>query len=86
MNLESKRPEIDYPTTWQYKIIGSSVDEMIKAVESVIVDLEYDLSASNISQKGKYFSLNISVKVPSEIVRDLVFQKLSSHPAIKFVI
>jgi putative lipoic acid-binding regulatory protein len=86
MNLESKRPEVDYPTKWDYKIIGPDIDEMIEAVESVIVDVEYDISASNISRKGKYFSLNVSVVVPSEIVRDLIFQKLSAHPAIKFVV
>jgi putative lipoic acid-binding regulatory protein len=86
MDLESKKPEIDYPTKWEYKIIGADIDEMTKAVESVIVDLEYDISASNISKKANYFSLNLAVEVPSEIVRDLIFQKLSAHPAIKFVI
>ena len=86
MDIEGKKPKINYPTKWEYKIIGSDVDEMIKAVEDVIADLEYDLSASNISRKGKYFSLNVSVIVPSELIRDLIFQKLSSHQAIKFVI
>jgi len=86
MNLEGNRPEIDYPTKWEYKIIGADIDEMIKAIETIIVDLEYNLSASNISRKANYFSLNVSVLVPSEIVRDLIFRKLSAHPAIKFVI
>lgn len=86
MNLENKKPEINYPTKWDYKIIGPDVDEMIKAVESIVNDLTYDLSASNISKKANYFSLNLAVEVPSEIVRDLIFQKLSEHPAIKFVI
>ena len=85
-NQENKKPQIEYPCKWPYKIIGKSVEEMINAVEEVVVDLEYDLTPSNISRKGKYFSLNISVVVPSEIVRDLIFQKLSAHPAINFVI
>jgi putative lipoic acid-binding regulatory protein len=86
MDLESKKPEIDYPTKWEYRIIGPDVDEMVKAVESIVNDLVYDLSASNISKKANYFSLNLAVEVPSEIVRDLIFQKLAAHPAIKFVI
>lgn len=86
MNLENKKPEISYPTKWEYKIIGSGIDEMIKAVEEATIGFEYDLSASNISRKGKYFSLNVSVIVPSEVIRDLIFQKLVSHQAIKFVI
>lgn len=86
MDLENKKPEIIYPTKWEYKIIGSDVNEMIKAVESIVDDLKYDLTPSNISKKGKYFSLNIMVVVPSERVRDKIFQELTEHPAIKFVI
>ena len=86
MSLEVKKPEINYPTKWEYKIIGSNVDEMIKAVESIVVDLEYDITPSNISKKANYFSLNVSVIVPSEFVRDKIFQNLTEHIAIKFVI
>jgi putative lipoic acid-binding regulatory protein len=85
-NPENKKPQIEYPCKWPYKIIGENIEEMINAVEAVVVDLEYDLTPSNISQKGKYFSLNITVEVPSETMRDLIFQKLSKHSAIKFVI
>jgi hypothetical protein len=84
-NQENKKPQIDYPCKWPYKIIGNSVEEMISAVEEVVAELEYDLTPSNISRKGKYFSLNITVVVPSEVVRDLIFQNLNKHPAIKFV-
>ena len=86
MALENKRPGIIYPTKWEYKIIGSNVDEMVKAVENIVADLEYDLTPSNISKKGKYFSLNVLVLVPSEIIRDKIFQELTKHPAIKFVV
>lgn len=86
MDLEGKKPEINYPTKWEYKIIGSNVDEMIKAVESIVEDLEYDITPSNISKKANYFSLNVSVVVPSETVRDKIFQNLTEHTAIKYVI
>jgi putative lipoic acid-binding regulatory protein len=86
MILDGKKPEINYPTKWDYKIIGSSVDEMLKAVEETIVGLDYQVTPSKISKNEKYFSLNVTVLVPSEILRDLIFQKLSSHPHIKFVI
>ncbi|MBE0570317.1 MAG: DUF493 domain-containing protein [Ignavibacteriaceae bacterium] len=85
LNPENKKPQIDYPCKWPYKIIGDSVEEMINAVENVVADLEYDVTPSNISRKGKYFSLNIIVVVPSEMVRDLIFQNLNKHPAIKYV-
>jgi putative lipoic acid-binding regulatory protein len=58
---------------------------MITAVEEIIIDLEYDLTPSNISRKAKYFSLNITVVVPSEIIRDKIFRDLTNHSAIKYV-
>jgi len=84
-NPENKKPQIDYPCKWPYKIIGDNIEEMISAVEKVMFDLEYDLTPSNISRKGKYFSLNIIVVVPSEKMRDLIFQNLNKHVAIKYV-
>ena len=86
MSLQDKKPEIVYPTKWKYKIIGSNVEEMISVVESIVVDLEYEITPSNISLKAKYFSLNVTVVVPSEIIRDKIFKNFTDHPAIKFVI
>ena len=86
MDLEKNRPEIDYPTKWEYKIIGTNVDEMISVVESIVVDFDYEITPSNISLKAKYFRLNVTVVVPSEIIRDKIFQSFTDHPAIKFVI
>ena len=86
MDINKKRPDIDYPTEWQYKIIGLNIDDMLLAVEESIKGLEYKVSPSNVSSNDKYFSLNVVLIVPSELIRDLIFQNLSKHPAIKFVI
>ena len=86
MHLKENKPEIIYPTKWEYKIIGSDVDEMISVVESIVADLEYEITPSNISLKAKYFSLNVTVDVSSENIRDKIFQSFTDHPAIKFVI
>lgn len=58
---------------------------MLAAVEESIQGLDYRVAPSNVSSNEKYFSLNITLIVPSEIVRDIIFQKLSNHPAIKIV-
>lgn len=86
MDLKENKPKINYPTKWEYKIIGTDVDEMISVVESIVDDLEYEITPSNISLKAKYFSLNVTIVVPSEIIRDKIFQNFTDHPAIKFVI
>jgi putative lipoic acid-binding regulatory protein len=86
MDINIRKPEIEYPTNWGYKIIGSDVDEMLKAVEEIIKGLEYEVAPSNVSSNEKYFSLNIFAVVPSESVRDIIFRNLTKHPAIIFVI
>jgi putative lipoic acid-binding regulatory protein len=80
------KPEINYPCNWFYKIIGTSVDDMIIAIEEIVIGLEYEITPSNISRNEKYYSLNLKVLVPSEVMRDLIFQKLDEHSAIKFVL
>ncbi|MBS4035280.1 MAG: DUF493 domain-containing protein [Ignavibacterium sp.] len=85
-NPENQKPEIDYPCDWHYKIIGTNIDEMIVAIEEIATGFEYEITPSNVSTNEKYFSLNLKVFVPSEIIRDLIFQKLEKHLAIKFVI
>jgi len=86
MNLENKKPVIHYPTKWEYKIIGKDAEELISAIEETVIGLEYEVRSSNISREEKYLSLNLTVHVPSEIVRDIIFQKLNSHPAVNYVI
>ena len=87
MNDSNKRkPVIEYPTKWDYKVIGTDVDKLLKAVEEATPGLKYEVTPSNISKNEKYYSLKVTVIVPSEVVRDLVFQKLSEHPNIKMVI
>jgi putative lipoic acid-binding regulatory protein len=86
LNLDGRRPDIDYPTSWQYKIIGSDVNEMLSAVAECIKGLDYEVTPSNVSKNEKYFSLNVSLIVPSEVIRDIIFQNLAKHPAIKIVI
>ena len=82
----SKRPNIKYPCNWDYKVIGTNVDEMIKAIEEVVEGFEFKISSSNVSSKGKYFSLNLKVFVTSEAIRDIIFVKLESNEFVKMVI
>lgn len=85
-NPGQEKPDIEYPCNWSYKIIGTDVDEMIIAVEEIVLNMDYDLTPSNISSNQKYYSLNLRVLVQSETVRNQIFQKLEQHAAISFVL
>ncbi len=86
LDSDSKKPDIDYPCNWNYKIIGTDVDEMIKVIEDAAEGMEYKISSSNVSSKGKYFSLNLQVFVSSETIRDIIFAKLESSEFVKMVL
>ena len=86
MILDSNnRPEITYPCEWSYKIIGNNIDKILKAIENAVSGLKYDVTPSNISKNGNYYSLNLTLTVPNEVVRDLIYQKLDSSESIKIV-
>jgi putative lipoic acid-binding regulatory protein len=86
MNLDpNQRPEITYPCEWSYKIIGNNIDKILEAIEIAASGLKYDVTPSNISKNGNYYSLNMTLTVPNEVVRDLIYQKLDSSDSIKIV-
>ena len=78
--------KIEYPCEWSYKIIGNNLEKMIKIIEDTVEKMEYDLTPSNISKKGNYYSLNLKVQVNSETERDIIFKKLSDAEEIIYVL
>lgn len=86
LDSDSQKPEITYPCEWAYKVIGTDVNKILFAIEEAAMGLTYDVSPSNVSSNGKYFSLNLKLEVPNETVRNLIFEKLGKSPDIKFVI
>jgi hypothetical protein len=86
LDSNSKKPIIIYPCNWEYKIIGTNVDEIIKAIEVVTAGMKYEIQSSKVSSNGKYFSLNLNVFVATEVVRDIIFTKLESNEFVKMVL
>ncbi len=83
---ENKKPIIEYPCEWIYKVIGTDIEKIIEAFEEASMGLTYNVKSSNISKNGKYFSLNFFIEVPNETIRNLIFEKLEKNPNIKFVL
>jgi putative lipoic acid-binding regulatory protein len=86
LDSDNKRPQIEYPCEWGYKVIGSDVDKILFAIEEASLGLAYSVTPSNISRNGKYYSLNFSLNVPNEVVRDLVYDKLKKNSAVKIIL
>lgn len=71
-----KRPDIDYPCDWIYKVIGRNEDALTAAIASIMGDHAYDLQFSHRSSKGNLVSMSLSIRVANEDERLGFFKAL----------
>ncbi|MBS5810484.1 MAG: DUF493 domain-containing protein [Campylobacter concisus] len=83
-DLNNKKPKIDYPTHWEYKVIFDAGDEAEAKVKDIVKDREFKLVFSKFSKDKKYASYDLAVLVLSEEERLEIFSALK-HEA-KYVL
>ena len=81
-----EKPIIEYPCSWQFKIIGEESKSIEIAVKEVMGDLNHDLTDSKKSSSGKYISKNLECTVSSEDERLNIFNMLKASKFIKMVL
>ncbi|RDU69963.1 DUF493 domain-containing protein [Helicobacter cholecystus] len=79
------KPQIDYPTQWEYRIIGKDKQELQKIVEEIFPP-DYNLKDGQASSSGKFVSIVVSVEVSTQEQRNDFFAKLKNHPQILMVL
>ena len=84
--FEGRKPEILYPCIWSYQVIGVDEERLRDAVREVIGEAPYTLRPGHVSKGGKYRSLGLDTRVEDEPERLRIFDLLSKHPAIRFVL
>ena len=83
-DLNNKKPKIDYPTHWEYKVIFDASDEAEAKVKDIVKDREFKLVFSKFSKDKKYASYDLTVLVLSDEERLEIFSALK-HEA-KYVL
>lgn len=83
---DCRRPRIDYPCPWEYRIIGESRIEIGRAVAEHIGDRPHTLTPANVSSGGRYVSMNLEVTVHSDAQRIALYHLLAGHPAVRVVL
>lgn len=78
-------PKIEYPCQWSYRVIGTC-EQQLRQAAAQCIDVETTVSLGNQSSGNKYISLNLSLWVESEAMRDRIFAALQGHPAVKFIL
>jgi len=85
-HLKGKKLELKYPTSWSYKLIVKSHDELLLALEQILGRREYKLNRSNSSKSGKFSSFNLELLVHSDEDRVALFEQLRGEKSIKYLL
>jgi putative lipoic acid-binding regulatory protein len=81
-----KRPKIEYPCKWGYRVIGENEASLRKAASDVFKEKSYSISPSRSSKTGKYVSIELTAEVKNEKARDKIYRSLRAHPSVIIVI
>jgi putative lipoic acid-binding regulatory protein len=85
-NRRGRKPDIDYPCQWGYKVIGTDEAVLRSAITEVVQDISHSVTPSNRSASGKYICLNVEIHVLTEDQRLTIYESLRRHPAVKIVL
>jgi uncharacterized protein len=81
-----QKPEITYPCTWPYRVIGEDVTCISKEIAERLKErYRFELEMGNVSRLGKYVSVHVEVDVVDEAQRNSVFTLLKSISGVKMV-
>lgn len=81
-----EKPDIKYPCSWLYKVIGKDEDAMRKAIATTLGRKNLIITKSHTSSGGKYCCLNAEVAVEDEKSRLSNYNNLKNHAAVKVVL
>ena len=79
-------PEIEYPTRWGYRIVGTNEADIRAHVLELLADVEHELVFARQSRGGRYISLHLNLVVEDEAQRLAIFEHLAKHEAVRFVV
>jgi len=81
-----EKPEIIYPTSWGYKVIGRDKKALEACIKEIMKEKKYLCSLGNTSRTGKFHTYNASCTVESEEERYRIFGYFEKHADVNMVI
>lgn len=86
---EAVAPLVEYPTDYAFKIIGRAGPEFSAWARGLVAGaLGIDIPPASVrekpSSKGKYLSVEVTVRLSSETERRAVYDRLHQEPDIVF--
>ncbi len=85
-NNTPEKPNIEYPTSWGFKIIGKDKEKLLACIKEAMVEKDHLCTLGNQSKTGKFTTYNASCTVDTEEERNRIFKYFSEHSDIDMVI
>ena len=85
-DFTGRKPAIDYPCRWQFRLIGEERAAMVEAITSLTGIAATEVAQTNVSSGGRYISLMIELSVRDDEERLGLYRLLAGHPAIRMVL
>lgn len=81
-----EKPEINYPTSWGYKVIGRDKKALEACIKEVMGEKKHLCSLGNTSRTGKFHTYNALCTVDTEEERYKIFAFFENHRDVDMVI
>ena len=85
-DFSGRKPEINYPCRWQFRLIGEERTAMVEAIATMANIPAAEITEANVSSGGRYLSLKIELVVHDDDERLDLYRMLAAHPAIRMVL
>ena len=86
IDLSKEKLVLDYPCSWEYKLVVLEHINIKTTVTEVISNREHKVKESKVSSKGKYKSYTLEMLVHNEDDRKEIYKMLGDHSHIKMVL
>ncbi len=83
-----KRPELEFPLHWEYKIVAARTDETYTAICEAIRahGFEETPAAGNVSRSGSYVTYTVSMRMENREALDSLNRALCACEGVKFLL
>ena len=86
IDLNQHKVKLDYPCSWEYKIVILSEHNINPIVKEILKNREHKIKPSKKSTKGKFESFSLELTVHSDEDRTGIYHMLGKHERIKMVV
>jgi len=81
---------LQFPCDFPLKVVGVRSDDfaqqIVAVVQALVPDFRPETVEMRASQGGKYLSVTVTVTARSQVQLDALYQALTRHPGVKFVL